>query len=118
MHSSEVPQPPGGSGDGPSASGSGGAPPGGSGSGSAGGNAGGSPGGGDGSGRPGASDRHNTPPAQYPFLFEPPPRTSKGSEGRQIALKANHFEITIVKGFLHHYDVAINPEKCPRRVNR
>ena len=22
------------------------------------------------------------------------------------------------KGFVHHYDVAIQPDKCPRRVNR
>ncbi|KAL3320560.1 argonaute 1 [Cichlidogyrus casuarinus] len=50
--------------------------------------------------------------------FEPPMRPGVGTEGRQIQLRANHFEIRIPKGFFHHYDVQITPEKCPRRINR
>jgi len=50
--------------------------------------------------------------------FQCPSRPDYGSEGRQIALKVNHFQVKIPKGFIHHYDVAIFPEKCPRRVNR
>ena len=41
-----------------------------------------------------------------------------GEDGRPINLRANHFIINMPKGFLHHYDVVITPEKCPRRVNR
>ncbi|KAL5969320.1 Protein argonaute-2 [Taenia solium] len=54
----------------------------------------------------------------HPFIFEPPARNSHGTEGRAINLKANHFEITLASEDLEHYDVAISPEKCPRRVNR
>ena len=50
--------------------------------------------------------------------FQCPSRPDYGSEGRQILLKVNHFQVKIPKGFIHHYDVAIFPEKCPRRVNR
>jgi len=50
--------------------------------------------------------------------FQCPSRPDYGSEGRQIVLKVNHFQVKIPKGFIHHYDVAIFPEKCPRRVNR
>uniref|UniRef100_A0A183T6C1 Protein argonaute-1 n=1 Tax=Schistocephalus solidus TaxID=70667 RepID=A0A183T6C1_SCHSO len=57
-------------------------------------------------------------PIQHTVQFEPPPRPGRGTEGRPIALRANHFEIRMPKGFLHHYDVAISPDKCPRRVNR
>lgn len=50
--------------------------------------------------------------------FQPPSRPDQGTDGRTIQLKANHFEIVMPKGFLHHYDITITPEKCPRRVNR
>ncbi len=34
-------------------------------------------------------------------------------------LKANHFQVVIPSNLLiHYYDVSIQPEKCPRRVNR
>ena len=33
-------------------------------------------------------------------------------------LKANYFKVNIPNGDLHHYDVDIRPDKCPRRVNR
>ena len=45
-------------------------------------------------------------------------RPNFGSDGKQILLKANHIPITIPKGSIHHYDVSIQPEKCPRRLNR
>ncbi|VDK38029.1 unnamed protein product [Taenia asiatica] len=115
LRSNEITPPPGGAGDGPSGNPSGMS----GGGGSGGGSAGGSSGGGDGSSRPGGNDRHNnTPPTQHPFIFEPPARNSHGTEGRAINLKANHFEITLASEDLEHYDVAISPEKCPRRVNR
>lgn len=41
-----------------------------------------------------------------------------GHEGRPIILKANHFQISMPRGFIHHYDVSIQPDKCPRKVNR
>lgn len=111
LRSNEITPPPGGAGDGPSSN-----PPG---MGGGGGSAGGSSGGGDGSSRTGGNDRHNnTPPTQHALIFEPPARNSHGTEGRAINLKANHFEITLASEDLEHYDVAISPEKCPRRVNR
>lgn len=41
-----------------------------------------------------------------------------GSSGKQIVLKANYFKVNIPNTDLHHYDVDIRPDKCPRRVNR
>ena len=41
-----------------------------------------------------------------------------GTTGKPICLKANYFKVTIPNGDLHHYDVDIKPDKCPRRVNR
>uniref|UniRef100_A0A1I8HLT8 Protein argonaute-2 n=1 Tax=Macrostomum lignano TaxID=282301 RepID=A0A1I8HLT8_9PLAT len=90
----------GGGGNGPLTSGSSG---GGSGFGGGGGGAGGSE-----SGEP-------SPPS---IIFQPPVRPGRGMEGRHIGLRANHFEIKLPKGFLHHYDVSIMPDKCPRRINR
>ncbi|KAK6167315.1 hypothetical protein SNE40_021377 [Patella caerulea] len=76
------------------------------------------------------------PPPQIPSLSTPyapfhapptistegdfvcPPRPNHGAEGRPILLRANHFQVRIPKGFIHHYDVSITPDKCPRRVNR
>lgn len=60
-------------------------------------------------------------PVTPPILlndFQCPPRPNIGSEGRVILLRANHFQVRIPKGFIHHYEVAIQPDKCPRRVNR
>lgn len=45
-----------------------------------------------------------------------PRRPNLGHEGRQITLRANHFQITMPRGFVHHYDVNIQPDKCPRKV--
>ena len=50
--------------------------------------------------------------------FKCPSRPGIGSEGRQIMLKVNHFQVHIPKGYIHHYDISIFPDKCPRRVNR
>jgi len=51
-------------------------------------------------------------------IFRCPKRPNKGTEGRPIALKANHFQITMPRGFLYHYDISISPDKCPRKINR
>lgn len=53
-----------------------------------------------------------------PPLFVCPRRPNIGSEGRIITLRANHFQITMPRGFLHHYDITITPDKCPRKINR
>jgi len=50
--------------------------------------------------------------------YEPPSRPDIGHSGRPISLRANHFQVKIPSIELFHYDVAIIPEKCPRRVNR
>jgi eukaryotic translation initiation factor 2C len=50
--------------------------------------------------------------------FTPPPRPSVGTEGKTIKLRANHFTIQIPKGFIYHYTVTIQPDKCPKRINR
>lgn len=50
--------------------------------------------------------------------FRCPNRPNHGSEGRPILLRANHFQVRMPRGYIHHYDVTIVPDKCPRRVNR
>lgn len=51
-------------------------------------------------------------------VFRCPKRPNKGTDGKQIALRANHFQITMPRGFLYHYDITISPDKCPRKINR
>ncbi|XP_063702172.1 protein argonaute-2 isoform X1 [Culicoides brevitarsis] len=51
-------------------------------------------------------------------VFTCPRRPNLGREGRPILLRANHFQITMPRGFVHHYDINIQPDKCPRKVNR
>lgn len=51
-------------------------------------------------------------------VFTCPRRPNLGREGRPIVLRANHFQITMPRGFVHHYEVSIQPDKCPRKVNR
>ncbi|XP_055995374.1 protein argonaute-2-like isoform X7 [Ostrea edulis] len=53
-----------------------------------------------------------------PADFVCPPRPNQGTEGKPILLRANHFQVRIPKGVIHHYDISIVPDKCPRRVNR
>ena len=50
--------------------------------------------------------------------FQSPSRPNHGVEGQNIQLRANHFQVRVPRGFIHHYDVSIQPDKCPRRVNR
>lgn len=38
--------------------------------------------------------------------------------GKAIALRTNFFQVKLPKGDIHHYDLSIAPDKCPRRVNR
>ena len=45
-------------------------------------------------------------------------RHNHGNEGRPILLRATHFQVRMPRGYIHHYDVSIVPDKCPRRVNR
>lgn len=57
-------------------------------------------------------------PASTAYAFTPPPRPSFGTEGKSIKLRANHFTIQIPKGYIYHYTVNIQPDKCPKRINR
>lgn len=50
--------------------------------------------------------------------FNAPARPNVGQIGKSIMLKANYFRVSIPNGDIHHYDIDINPDKCPRRVNR
>ena len=45
-------------------------------------------------------------------------RPNVGTNGKNIPLRANYFKVSIPNADLHHYDVDIRPDKCPRRVNR
>lgn len=49
-------------------------------------------------------------------VFTCPRRPNLGREGRPILLRANHFQISMPRGFVHHYDINIQPDKCPRKV--
>ena len=60
----------------------------------------------------------NTLASTLSLQFMPPPRPSIGTEGKTIKLRANHFTIQIPKGFIYHYVVSIQPDKCPKRINR
>eukprot|EP00094_Tigriopus_californicus_P002468 TCALIF_02385-PA protein Name:"Similar to Ago2 Protein argonaute-2 (Mus musculus)" AED:0.07 eAED:0.07 QI:0/0/0/0.5/1/1/2/0/1061 len=51
-------------------------------------------------------------------VFVCPRRPNLGRDGRPILLRANHFQITMPRGFISHYHVSIQPDKCPRKVNR
>lgn len=53
-----------------------------------------------------------------PLDLNPPPRPDFGHEGRSIKLRANHFGIRIPPIIIQHYDLNIQPDKCPKRVNR
>ncbi len=57
----------------------------------------------------------NTTPV-VPFMA--PRRPNHGVEGRPIVLRANHFAVRIPGGTIQHYQVDVQPDKCPRRVNR
>ena len=73
-------------------------------------------GGGNGSGGNGNGGEPQAGPIMPTFVS--PRRPDVGHDGRSISLRANHFQITMPRGFLHHYDVTITPDKCPRKINR
>lgn len=58
------------------------------------------------------------PSQQLSFTFPIPKRPDHGQQGREIALKANHFKVSIPGGNVQYYQVDVSPEKCPRKVNR
>lgn len=58
-----------------------------------------------------------TPPAPDLPVFNCPRRPNLGREGRPILLRANHFQISMPRGYVHHYDINIQPDKCPRKVS-
>jgi len=33
-------------------------------------------------------------------------------------LRANHFQVSMPCGYIHHYDINIKPDNSPRRINR
>ena len=51
-------------------------------------------------------------------VFNLPRRPNLGQVGQPIVLRANHFQINVPRGYIHHYVVSIQPDKCPRSVNR
>ncbi len=51
-------------------------------------------------------------------IFLCPRRPNIGREGRPIILRANHVQVNMPRGYIHHYHIAISPDKCPRKVNR
>lgn len=53
-----------------------------------------------------------------PDCFGSPLRPGFGRSGRVIALRANHFSIRVPRIKIHHYSVTIEPDKCPKRINR
>lgn len=60
----------------------------------------------------------NSLPQQLVPQFQCPKRPNHGNDGRPIALRANHFQVSIPGGTIHHYQIDIQPDKCPRKVNR
>lgn len=59
-------------------------------------------------------------PGPPPIQFQCPKRPNHGSEGRPIQLRANHFKVAInnINKNIQHYAIDIQPDKCPRKVNR
>jgi len=51
-------------------------------------------------------------------IFYCPRRPNIGREGKPILLRANHVQINMPRGYIHHYNISIVPDKCPRKVNR
>lgn len=65
-----------------------------------------------------AKKKKNKREIYFVSVFCCPRRPNLGREGRPIVLRANHFQISMPRGFVHHYDINIQPDKCPRKVNR
>lgn len=51
------------------------------------------------------------------LVFNRPSRPNLGLKGCPIVLRANHFQISMPRGFVHHYNIYIQPDNCPRMVN-
>ncbi|VDK54362.1 unnamed protein product [Anisakis simplex] len=82
-------------------------------------------GGGEGAGALQPTSANIPPPSGGPpapgaggVTFQCPRRPNHGIEGRSIVLRANHFAVRIPGGNIQHYSVDVQPDKCPRRVNR
>jgi eukaryotic translation initiation factor 2C len=69
-------------------------------------------------GQPSAVPAPGAPGAPVVPQFQCPRRPNHGSEGRSIVLKANHFKVSMPGGVIQHYSIDIQPDKCPRKVNR
>uniref|UniRef100_A0A1I7TGW4 Protein argonaute-1 n=2 Tax=Caenorhabditis tropicalis TaxID=1561998 RepID=A0A1I7TGW4_9PELO len=63
-------------------------------------------------------DELSLEPVKKGISFRAPRRPNHGVEGRAIVLRANHFAVRIPSGTIQHYKVDVQPDKCPRRVNR
>jgi hypothetical protein len=50
--------------------------------------------------------------------FQCPKRPNQGTEGKAISLRANHFQVQVGAKHVQFYAVDIQPDKCPRKVNR
>ncbi|KAI6226677.1 Protein argonaute-2 [Aphelenchoides besseyi] len=50
--------------------------------------------------------------------FQCPKRPNQGTDGKQICLRANHFQVQIAAKNVQFYAIDITPDKCPRKVNR
>jgi len=74
--------------------------------------------GGGGTGGSSTSTGSLSPTSDSTPHFICPRRPNLGRDGRPIQLKANHFQISMPRGFIHHYLINIQPDKCPRKVNR
>lgn len=67
---------------------------------------------------PSSSVSCSPPPVPDQHRFVAPRRPALGQEGRTIALRANHLEVSVRPGYIFQYRVTILPGGCPRRVNR
>ena len=66
-------------------------------------------------GAPGAMPGLGAPGSpEAPPLFNCPRRPNIGRDGRPITLRANHFQISMPRGYIHHYAVNIQPDKVRR----
>src|SRR5947209_1695865 len=64
--------------------------------------------------------RDNARGSENPTMprFQCPKRLDYGTEGKEILLRANHFKVSTIGGTIFHYYIDIQPDKCPRKVNR
>ncbi|XP_025190383.1 protein argonaute-2-like [Melanaphis sacchari] len=51
-------------------------------------------------------------------VFNSPSRPDLGQKGRSIALRTNHFKISIPRVFVHHYSINVQPDSCPLIINK